>query len=250
MIVDCHIHLYGEPDAVAASVERLLPYADRLDIAKLIVSLGHALCPKPDAARIATDTEYVVRAVECAPDRLEGLVYASPNHVDMSLKLMERHIASGPLKGVKLWICRKCSDPACDPIAAYAGELGVPILVHTWMKSTGNSPGESTSYDLLELATRHPQTAFVMAHSGGDWERGLRTVADQTNICADVCGGDPETGQTEYGVQWLGAERVLYGSDATGRSLASQLGKVIGASISDEDRRLVLGENAVRVFGL
>jgi uncharacterized protein len=250
LIVDCHIHIHGDPEQLAAGVERLLRHADRLDIEKLIVSLGHALCRRPDAARIQADTEYVLRAIECAPDRLDGLIYGSPNNVDMTLKLMQSHIASGPLKGVKLWVCQRCCHPGCDPIAALAAELGVPILAHTWLKTTGNMPGESTPHDLVQLATRHPQTQFVMAHSGGNWERGLRVVADQPNIYTDLCGGDPEAGQTECAVQWLGAERVLFGSDATGRSMASQLGKVIGADISDRDRRFILAENALRVFRL
>ncbi len=46
----------------------------------------------------------------------------------------------------------------------------------------------------------------------------------------------------------LGAQRVLYGSDAGGRSFASQLGKVMGATISDHDRKLILGANLKRLL--
>jgi len=250
LIVDCHIHLYGERETVRESVDELLTYADRLGIDKLIVSLGPELCRQPDATRIEMDTEYVLQAIEHAPGWIEGLVYGSGNHVDKSLELMERHIANGPLKGVKLWCCRKCSDAALDPLAEYAGELGVPILQHAYFKGGGNAPYETTPDDMLVLAQRHPDVQFLMAHSGGNWEKGIRTVCRQQNISVDVCGGDPEAGQTEYAVEYLGAERVLYGSDASGRSFASQLGKVIGAQITDEARRLILGENAVRMFRL
>ena len=51
-------------------------------------------------------------------------------------------------------------------------------------------------------------------------------------------------------VRWLGAERVLYGSDASGRSFASQLAKVHGADISDDDKRLILSGNMRRVLAL
>lgn len=44
-------------------------------------------------------------------------------------------------------------------------------------------------------------------------------------------------------VRELGAERVIYGSDAAGRSFASQLGKVIGAVIPDPVKHLIFGEN-------
>jgi len=49
-------------------------------------------------------------------------------------------------------------------------------------------------------------------------------------------------------VRELGAKRVLFGSDAGGRSFASQLGKVTGADISDAARALVLGGNLRRLL--
>ena len=49
-------------------------------------------------------------------------------------------------------------------------------------------------------------------------------------------------------VDQLGAERVLFGSDAGGRSFASQLGKVIGAQIPESAKRLILGENLKRLL--
>lgn len=250
VIVDCHIHLYGERERVAEQTDDLLRYGDRLGIERFIVCLGPQLVQRPDAARIEADTEYVLRAMEHAPGRIEGLVYGSGNNVDKSLELMERYIANGPMKGVKLWVCRRCSDPELDPIAEYAAELDVPILQHSYWRCGEPLQGETTPYDMVALARRHPRTQFLMAHCGGNWEKGIRAVAHQPNVAVDVCGGDPEAGQTEYGVELLGADRVLYGSDASGRSLASQLAKVVGADISDTDRQKVLGGNAAAMFHL
>ena len=49
-------------------------------------------------------------------------------------------------------------------------------------------------------------------------------------------------------VRELGPERILYGSDAGGRSFASQLAKVHGANIPDDAKRLILGENLKRML--
>jgi predicted TIM-barrel fold metal-dependent hydrolase len=46
----------------------------------------------------------------------------------------------------------------------------------------------------------------------------------------------------------LGPERVIFGSDAAGRSFASQLGKVLGAEIRETLRRLILGGNLRRML--
>ena len=45
------------------------------------------------------------------------------------------------------------------------------------------------------------------------------------------------------------SERVIWGSDAPGRSFASQLGKVLGAEIDEEARGLILGGNLKRMLG-
>jgi uncharacterized protein len=77
----------------------------------------------------------------------------------------------------------------------------------------------------------------------------LRAIRTCQNVYADLAGGDPTAGFTEMAVRELGAERVLYGSDAGGRSFASQLGKVFGARISVSARQLILAGNLKRLLG-
>lgn len=221
-----------------------------MSIDRCVVCLGDRLKPKPAAADLRSDNDYILRAIEHRPDRLIGFVYCSPNHPDASVAEIDRHIANGPMRGVKLWICAQADHTGNDPIVARCTELGVPILQHTWLKITGNEEGESTPYHLAELARRHPHAQFLMAHSGGDWERGLRIIRHVPNIATDLCGGNPERGQTELAVRLLGAQRVVFGSDAGGRSFASQLAKVLGAQISEADRALILGGNIARMMGL
>jgi uncharacterized protein len=149
---------------------------------------------------------------------------------------------------VKLWVAEKCSARDLDPIVEAATKLKAVIFQHTWVKTTGNEPGESVPADLVVLAERHPEATFICGHTGGDWEPSIRTIRPYKNIYTDLAGFDPTAGATEMAVRELGAERVLYGSDAGGRSFASQLGKVYGANISEHDRNLVFGENLKRLL--
>jgi predicted TIM-barrel fold metal-dependent hydrolase len=142
----------------------------------------------------------------------------------------------------------RCNAPELDPIVERAVSMKVPILQHTWLKLDGNEPGESTPFDLVELARRHPKANFVCVHTGGDWERGVRIIRDTKNICAEVAGFDPTAGVLEMAVRELGPERVVYGSDVGGRSFASQLAKVLGANIPDSAKELVLGGNLRRLL--
>jgi predicted TIM-barrel fold metal-dependent hydrolase len=52
----------------------------------------------------------------------------------------------------------------------------------------------------------------------------------------------------ELGVRLLGARRLVFGSDATGRSFASQMAKITGANVSPDDKALILGGNLERLM--
>jgi hypothetical protein len=248
-IWDLHCHLSGVPgDTPEARLGKLLEYAGRLGIGRLCVSMGMEWSYDPTPEKMRKENDEVLRAILSYPDRAFGFVYLNPKHTKACLDELNRCVRDGPMVGVKLWVAQRCNAPELDPIIARAAELQAPVLQHTWIKVAGNLPGESTPMDLAELAARHPRAMLICGHSGGDWEAGIRAVRPYGNVHADLAGGDPAAGITEMAVRELGAERVLYGSDAGGRSFASQLAKVIGADIPESDRGLILAANARRLL--
>jgi predicted TIM-barrel fold metal-dependent hydrolase len=251
MIWDLHCHLTG---AVGRTPEermaRLIELADRMGIDRLCVYMGLELLVRPTPEQLRRQNDEVLQALAHWHDRAYGFCYVSGEHVEASLAELERCIAEGPMVGVKLWVARRCSDPALDPIVARAAELKALVFQHTWFKQDGTQlEGESTPLDLAALAARHPEAVLVCGHTGGLWEAGIRAVRSYPNVYVDLAGSDPTRGLVEMAVRELGPERVLYGSDAPGRSFASQLGKVWGAQIPPEARRLILGENLRRLLG-
>ncbi|MCX7825947.1 MAG: amidohydrolase family protein [Verrucomicrobiae bacterium] len=248
-IWDVHTHLSGVPgDAPEACLGRLIEFADRLGIARLCVMMGMKPNYDPSPENMRQQNDEVLRAIKRFPDRALGFVYLNPRHTQASLDELNRCVRDGPMVGVKLWVALRCNDSSLDPLVARATELKAPVVQHTWLKITGNLPGESTPMDLAELATRHPNATLICAHTGGDWERGIRVIRPHAHIFADINGGDPTAGFTEMAVRELGAERVLYGSDAGGRSFASQLAKVLGADIPDAAKRLIFVGNTKRIL--
>jgi predicted TIM-barrel fold metal-dependent hydrolase len=249
-IWDIHSHLHSVPgDTPEQRMEFLIRCADRVGVERLILSQGYSadLHPTPDQLRQENDR--VLRAVRRFPDRAYGSVYLSPSYVDFSLKEFDRCVRDGPMIGVgELEVDKRCNGPELDPIVERAVSMKAPILQHCWLKTGGNEPGESSPFDLVELAKRHPDANFICAHTGGDWERGIRIIRDSTNICAEIAGSDPTSGFVEMAVRELGPERVIYGSDVGGRSFASQLSKVMGADIPETAKALVLGGNLRRLF--
>ena len=249
-IWDLHCHLNGVPgETPEARLGKMLEYADRMGIARLCVFMGTEWSYDPSPEKMRQENDEVLRAIRAFPDRALGFVYLNPKHTQASLDELNRCVRDGPMVGVKLWVALHCNAPELDPLIARAEELKAIIFQHTWLKITGNLPGESTPMDLAELAGRHPHATLICGHSGGDWERGLRAIRPHKNIYADLAGGDPTAGFTEMAVRELGAERVIYGSDVGGRSFASQLAKVFGADISESARKLILAGNLKRLLG-
>lgn len=227
---------------------QLIRFMDRMRIERVMLSLGYPLLEDPPPEQLREENNQVLRAIQRWPDRTLGFVYLNPNHLAFSLEEFDRCVRDGPMIGVKLWVARRCNAPELDPIVERAAAAQAVILQHCWFNLKGNLRGESTPHDLVELATRHPKAAFIDAHTGGDWELGIRAIQPVKNIATCIAGFDPTSGVVEMAVRELGAERVIFGSDAAGRSFASQLAKVMGAEIAEPAKRLILGENLRRTL--
>ena len=242
---DNHCHIGGGPGKTPAErVDNLLKLADRVGVERLCLHLGLQIgVEDPPPEQIRQDNDAVLEAVRFAGDRAVGYVYLNPNHLDFSLKEFDRCVRDGPMVGVKLWVAKHCNAPELDPIVRRAAEQKAVVYQHTWMKVGGNGPGESTPFDVVELAKRHPDVRLLCGHAGGDWERGIRAIRSTKNVLLEIAGSDPTSGFVEMAVRELGADRIVYGSDVHGRSFASQLAKVRGADIPDAAKRLILRDN-------
>ena len=250
VIWDLHCHFSGVPGRTPVErIEQLLVFADRLGIERLCLYMGLSWAHNPTPEQLRTQNDQVLEALARFPDRLFGFAYVSGEHPEASVAEIDRCVRDGPMVGIKLWVAKHCNAPELDPIIDRAAALKAVIFQHTWVKTDGSTyPGESSPADLVALAKRHPGVPLICGHTGGSWELGIRTVRDIKEISIDLAGSDPTNGFVEMAVRELGAERIIYGSDAGGRSFASQLAKVYGANLSDETRQLILSGNLRRMM--
>ena len=122
-------------------------------------------------------------------------------------------------------------------------------MQHTWFKTGGKTgPEQSTPAELAQLAAKFPEQEFLCAHAGGEWQKGIRAVREQENILVETSGFDATAGFIEMAVREVGAKRIVFGSHLPSRSLGTELGKVVGADISEADKRLILGQNYRRLL--
>src|SRR3954468_6677358 len=124
MIWDVHTHLSGVPGQTPEErFERLLEFADRMNIERVCLFMGMKWTYDPTPDDLRRQNDEVLRAVTRWPKRAFGFVYLSPNHVETSLRELDRCVRDGPMVGVNLWVARRCNAPELDPIVRRAVEL-------------------------------------------------------------------------------------------------------------------------------
>ncbi|MGI6609202.1 MAG: amidohydrolase family protein [Limnochordia bacterium] len=252
--IDMHTHLLARgPEPLLdelATAERL---ARSYGIARLVL-LGNLTSvggPNPTPQDIMTINTHTLKVMALYPDLYIGFCYLNPAHPRSFVEEeMERCIAKGGMRGIKLWIAVKATDDCLDRIMDWAERHGILILHHAWYKQTVYSYQESTPAEIAQLARRWPHVTVVMAHLCGGSVRGVLDVADLPNVLIDTSGSQPEAGLVEYAVRRLGANRVVYGSDWPLRDFGTQIGRVLGADLDPADEHRILYANASRVLGL
>jgi hypothetical protein len=241
MVIDFHAHLWGSP----ADADLLAEQARRHGLDRICVSALASYVP--DRREVAALNDATFAAAEAYPDVLVPFVYLNPLHGPDALAMLDDGHARGA-RGIKLWVAAHADQRCVRPIAERAIELGLPILQHAWHKYTGNLTWESDPVHVAILGRDFPDLTLVMAHLGGSWEWGIKSIRDVPNVLADTSGTRIEMGMIEHAVAQLGAERILYGSDALGCDYAMTMAKIEVAEITDEAKRLILGDNASRLL--
>lgn len=237
-------------------IERGLPAIRTCHIEKLCYfsHVGIGTTSHPEFERLArSNPNALLKPFSRWPDLLLGMIQLNANDVPASLEALDRWLKDGPMLGVYFSgggpgaLC--CTHHNCEILIERVIETGGVIMQHTWFKTGGKqSAAESTPAELATVAARYPEQLFLCAHAGGEWEQGIRAVSDTGNILVETSGFDATAGFIEMAVRELGAERIVFGSHLPSRSIGTELGKILGAEITERERQLILGENYRRLL--
>jgi predicted TIM-barrel fold metal-dependent hydrolase len=254
------IHYHGLSGGDLRRHEETMFYVERMGIER-VLSLDIAGSQADPLGRSvpAEARRAIRRFLEEHADRVSGLIPIDPGKPEESCRKMEEWIRDGPCVGIKYYGGNPqgvtCSHPNNDPIIKLAGDLQAIIYIHTWMIVGGNprrpagenAAGESTPMDVARLAERFPGVSLICGHSGGDWELGVRAVRNRPSVFIEFSGSDPHSGQVDYTVAQLGADRLVWGGHGPTRSYSTELSKVLDADLHDTQRRQIFGGNLRRI---
>lgn len=238
-VIDLHAHLgrctVPSPDLTPAMLVRAM---DRIGVNCALVS--HTHCMSWDSPK---GNDEVLQAMRDYPGRILGYVTVWSNDPQAVRRETELRLSQG-FAGVKLHNSNgfRYTDPNYEPALAIADERRLPVLLHTW----GDAP---TFEDVRALAPRYPNIAWLLGHGGVMAEDTYIALAREfPNVYLDPTISRTPRGLWERLVAALGAEKLTWGSDAIFYSMTPHPGKVAGAKIPEEAKRLILGGNARQIL--
>ena len=246
-IIDVHGHLCGWPpfNTPPPDSKSMVWVMDSLGIGEVWLAAFEALTSGVDEGN-----RYTIG--ECArfPDRFRGYAVVNPNTQTNMSDQLRRTLSSREMIGVKMHPTihkYPVTGSSYAPAWEVAHEMAVPVLVHT---SGGNSlAGPSL---LVDLAKRYDRAKIIIGHSGltmNGIRESVEAARSASNLYLDTMGSRRQFRAVEYMAKEIGADRMVFGTDMYGHDAAAQLGKVVYARISDEEKRQILGYTA-RGFGV
>lgn len=245
LVIDAHCHMgrwfnFNIPANTAAD---MVAQMDRLGIRACIAAHHSSIGPD---FRYGNDE--VLRAIEEFPGRIYGYATVNPHYGDEELTdELERCISAG-MVGIKIHpdLHQYPADgPKYTCVWEFANDHCLPLLCHT---TTGGYNGVNM---FRALAEKYPNMKIILGHSGFGSEgadQAIQAVLEHPNIYMDIAQSTIMYGTLERMVRQGGAERVLFGSDMPFLDPRPQIGRVACAKISDDEKRLVFGLNASKVF--
>lgn len=129
-----------------------------------------------------------------------------------------------------------------EEVFAFANEMKTVVLMH---------PDEDPDamYKEALLTDKYPDMKLILAHLGSMEHIEAVAAAKLGHVYTDTSGcASVQNNLIEYAVKKVGAKKILFGTDAY--SCAFQMGRIVFADITEQEKKLILCDNAKRLFEL
>ena len=243
-IIDMHAHIdVCEPLHWYDTGEKLASLMDEAGVDKAVVS-AYLNMPGPDM----TCLNRLYQSAKPFGNKFMIFLRLDPWFGEACIRFLEKAVKEYPIKGVKLHPAHYTLYPYGDltvKLLRKAGDLGLPVLFHCGDEMM------CLPLQIGEAAGMCPETTMILAHMGGyaHVKDAVRMAQKYKNIYIDTS-EVPVVSSVRRVVKEVGADRVLFGSDAPCCDPMVEIEKVKLAGLSEEEEELVFYKNAVRLMGL
>ena len=207
---------------------------------------------------VMVTNDSVARMVGEHPDRFIGFASVDPNLGDAAVRELERAVRELGLKGLKLAPpVQKFApnDERFNPLWGKALELGVPVWLHTGHQMSTQGSIAKFGHPMLvdELALRYPDLVIIMGHCACPWFWDAWSVCCRhenvymdLSVYTDLYHHFPWDAFASYGQE----HKLLFATDYPFSDFKSSLKAISDLNISEDFKRKILGENALKVLGI
>jgi predicted TIM-barrel fold metal-dependent hydrolase len=206
----------------------------------------------------------VPQMVRESPGKYVPFFWIDVADIERSVKELEAAAEEWGCRGVKFQLLLQhlyANDHQLYPVYERCSELGLVVTFHTGAVAFPQEFGipHLTKYGhpmpIDDVAFDFPELRVILAHMGGNYHYEALVIAEKhPNVLMDTAYLPffckrmlPEVTPAqliERAVAILGPERILYGYEGLPPSAVRE------CAISKESKRLILGGNAARLFGL
>ena len=251
-LIDCHTHIGHLPGVVGeVFTPKDLCYILDQEGARFMLVSSASVTTVGRAYGMAEAVDMVTKY----RDRLGGMWWINPH--DPAWQQDEQAAVEHGFYGIKIHPVLDhyaVEQAALEPVFACAQQHGWPILTHT---DSDGTPMSAARYEPLIRA--YPDVALILAHMRME---AIPLARRYENVLLDTTYMEPYL--VEIGVAALGADKILFGSDAAEgfdvgrtparprppRSYASLLAGLRQQGISNADLEKICYQNARALFGL
>lgn len=238
-LIDAHAHWGRWQNYDTLSAQDCLAEMDRLGVEVMACSSLLAL-----AGEVRRGNDELAELLRQHPGRFVGYVHVGAAYPEQMAGELERCLAMPGFVGIKIYQQGiNYDDVAFESVFELAAARQLPVLAHNW---------GARLMGLEKMAEKFPSVPVLLAHSGSDmaYKAYAKLARQMPNLYLDLTLSRGYAGGVEYFVEQIGAERVVWGSDEPLFSMANQMGKVLFARISSSQKRMILRDNAARLFKL
>ena len=218
--IDAHSHIgyFGGWSNVGITAEELIDQMDEYNIEKTV------LCTYP--------IDESIEAVDRYGDRLVGAAWVDPTE-DNAVDIIKDAVNNHGFKAIKLHPLSHSylpNDECVFPVAEMAGELDIPLMIHT------GHPPFSLPWSVAQLADIYPDVDMVMIHMGHGNGMYVQSAIDMAkkypNLYLETSGMPMHT-KIKEAYEEVGSDRIMWGLDAPFHHPTVEMQRTIVSGLDD-----------------
>ena len=235
-------------DFMSGEPQKVVHYATMAHIKLTIVSPLHALMPRKGGDPVAGNI--LASGVTGENKELLQWVVIDP------LKKETYSQAADMLKLPRCVGIKIHPEEHGYPIVKYGREIFEFAAKNNTVIQTHSGEQNSMPEDVVKFANEYPEVKVIVSHLGCGWDGdpGHQVSAILSsrhgNLYTDTSSAQSiKPNLIEWAVKEIGAEHILFGTDSPLYFAPMQRARIDNAEISYEDRKKILFENALSLFG-